>query len=284
MILPVWLGDGPAFPDPETAHPRGLLALGGDLGSGRLLAAYRAGIFPWFGPDDPIMWWSPDPRAVLFPREFHLARRLLRRLRAAEFQIRLDSAFSDVIRICAEIPRAGESGTWIVPGMIAAYTDLHKKGHAHSIELWRRPGPEENSPGISQAREECPRALPPVRDSGGFALVGACYGVEVYPVFCGESMFSLERDASKIALAALVHLALNAGIRAVECQFLTPHLASLGAREISRRGYLDLLASGIAENDASGKNKPDWRARQALFDDRKWPERLAQSLRSPSPP
>ena len=274
MILPLWLGDNPTFPDPRTAHHHGLLALGGDLGSERLLAAYRMGIFPWFGPDDPIMWWSPDPRAILFPREFHLARSLLRRLRKNDYVIRLDYAFAEVIQICAAIPRAGENGTWIVPEMIEAYSALHAEGHAHSVELWLRPDESPHSPAAD---------MPLIYDEKGYTLAGGCYGVEVNSVFCAESMFSRVRDASKISLAALICLAIarraegHNEIRALDCQFLTAHLASLGAREISRQDYLGLLAQDMQaeQNTISGQ---DWRRQQALFDDESWPNELARML------
>jgi leucyl/phenylalanyl-tRNA--protein transferase len=288
MILPLWLDDSLTFPDPQTAHPHGLLALGGDLQSRRILAAYRMGIFPWFGPEDPIMWWSPDPRAVLFPHEFHLAHRLLRRLRKGDFVIRLDSAFTEVIRICANIPRDGENGTWIVPEMIAAYCDIHKEGYAHSVEFWLRPD-------AAQEQALCIPAgrVPLVRDGEGYILAGACYGLEIGSIFCAESMFSLVRDASKVALAALVYLALKSAMRAIECQFLTAHLASLGARELRRRDYLDLLARGITDTAYAGQgvfaenaeehNGQAWHKQQALFENQGWPDELAHILKDGRP-
>jgi leucyl/phenylalanyl-tRNA--protein transferase len=249
VLLPLWLDDTHTFPDPETAHYRGLVALGGDLACDRLLEAYRRGIFPWFGPEDPLLWWSPDPRGVLFPRDFHLSRSLLRTLRTGEYAITLDCAFAEVIRTCADIPRAGEAGTWIVPEMITAYTELHKRGYAHSVEVWHR------------------TASSPV------TLAGGCYGVDMGSVFCGESMFSRMHDGSKMALAALACLALSRGIQAIDCQFLTPHLASLGAQEIRRRHYLDII-----EDRSTEVNRRDWHTWQAFFDDPNWPDKFRHSL------
>lgn len=265
MILPLWLSDSLEFPDPKTALQFGLVALGGDLSCERLLKAYSMGIFPWYGEDDPIMWWSPDPRTVLFPEEFHLSRSLLRRLRKHDYAIRVDSAFAEVIDICARIPRDGENGTWIVPEMMDAYIKLHREGHAHSVEVWLNPNAAENI----LANE-----LYPLRaaDANGSVLIGGCYGVQTGSVFCGESMFSLARDASKIALAALSYLG-RGSIRAIDCQFLTPHLASLGAKEISRARYLALLSPASPTDSADC-----WRGKEALFADPAWPEALARSV------
>ncbi|MDR2733810.1 MAG: leucyl/phenylalanyl-tRNA--protein transferase [Spirochaetota bacterium] len=264
MTLPLWLDDSLRFPNPGTAHPQGLLALGGDLSSERLLAAYGMGIFPWYGEDDPIMWWCPDPRAVIFPNEFHLSRRLLRRMRRRDYVIRVDSAFAEVIGMCANIPRAGEDGTWILPEMMDAYIRLHHEGHAHSVEFWLTPDAAEEIPvdKISQLRS-APCA-------GGYYLAGGCYGVYTGSVFCGESMFSLARGASKIALAALSYLAGRIAARAIDCQFMTPHLASLGAGNISRERYLALLAAPPDNNTYS-----DWGAANTLFADPAWVDEIA---------
>jgi len=200
------------FPDPEQANPDGLLAIGGNLEPATLLAAYSKGIFPWFGEGDPILWWAPDPRMVLFPAEFHCSRRLARRLKQSVYRFSWDEAFDDVIGNCASIPRRDQDGTWILPEMLAAYRELHRLGHAHSAEVWRDD-----------------------------ELIGGLYGVLNDGIFFAESMFSRERDASKMALARLVERALAEGWRLIDCQFHTSHLESLGAREISRREFLHML-------------------------------------------
>ncbi len=200
------------FPDPERAGADGLLAIGGDLSPETLLAAYTSGIFPWFNEGDPILWWSPDPRMVLFPDEFHASRRLARRMRQGRFRITHNAAFTDVMRGCAA-PRQWESGTWITEEMIQAYVRLFDLGHAQSIEVWM-----------------------------GDDLAGGSYGVQIGRAFFAESMFSRETDASKVALAHLVQQARREGWLFIDCQFHTAHLASLGAREIPRREYLKLLA------------------------------------------
>ncbi|HXH72481.1 MAG TPA: leucyl/phenylalanyl-tRNA--protein transferase [Mariprofundaceae bacterium] len=200
------------FPDPKQADPDGLLAIGGNLAPETLLAAYRKGIFPWYAEEQPILWWAPDPRMVLFPADFHASRRLRRRLTQACFRFSWDKAFDDVIRICATIPRRGQDGTWILPEMLEAYRELHRLGHAHSVEVWR-----------------------------GEELIGGLYGVLQDKVFFAESMFSRKPDGSKMALAKLVERALAEGWRLIDCQFHTEHLASLGAHTISRRQFMELL-------------------------------------------
>ena len=207
------LPDTSFFPPVETAlaDPNGLLAMGGDLSVERLLDAYRHGIFPWFNPGEPILWWSPDPRMVLFPHEFKISHSLRKTLRKGNYQVRTDTCFERVMRACAA-PRDAEGGTWIQEEMIAAYVRLHRLGVAHSIETWM-----------------------------DGELVGGLYGVGIGRMFYGESMFSRKTDASKIALA---HLALqlerwNFGM--IDCQMKTAHLASLGAREIPRRQFLERL-------------------------------------------
>ena len=198
-----------AFPDPELAldQPNGLLAAGGDLGSPRLLCGYRRGIFPWFSDGQPILWWSPDPRAVLWPDSLRINRTLRRTLRRETFTITTNTAFDRVIRECAA-PRAGQDGTWITSKMAIAYGRLHRAGHAHSIECWR-----------------------------GTDLAGGLYGVAIGRVFFGESMFSRAADASKIALAHLCTL----GFGLIDCQLPNPHLARLGAVEMQRRRFRALL-------------------------------------------
>jgi len=204
----------PFFPPVETAlrEPNGLLAMGGDLSLERLLEAYRHGIFPWFNPGEPILWWSPDPRMVLVPGEVRVTRSLAKRMRNAGFEVRVDTAFAEVMRACAA-PREGESGTWISPLMVAAYTRLHQAGYAHSVETWR-----------------------------DGQLVGGLYGVAIGRMFYGESMFSREPDASKVALVRLAQQLQRWGFGLIDCQMETPHLASLGACTMPRAAFIARLA------------------------------------------
>jgi len=211
-----WLSpqDAPEwFPPLEQAleEPSGLLAAGGDLSPERLLAAYRRGIFPWYSPGQPVLWWSPDPRAVLFPEEFRCSRSLAKRQRNAGFVSTVDRDFAAVIDGCAA-PRLVSPGTWITGEMRAAYLELHRLGHAHSVEVWHAE-----------------------------RLVGGLYGVRLGGVFFGESMFSGERDASKVALAQLVALAPRNCLAVIDCQLPSRHLASLGARTIPRSQFQALL-------------------------------------------
>jgi leucyl/phenylalanyl-tRNA--protein transferase len=214
----IWLdpaGDPTAFPNLESAQedPPGLIAAGGDLSPERLEAAYRRGIFPWYSDGQPILWWSPDPRMLLFPSEFHRSRSLAKRERHGGFDLRFDSDFDAVVGACAA-PRGSEGGgTWITVEMRAAYLEMHRRGLAHSVEIWRRD-----------------------------QLVGGLYGVQLGACFFGESMFSRETDASKLALSALVRHCLAVGIALVDCQMETGHLASLGARPVARAGFQALLA------------------------------------------
>jgi len=202
------------FPDPSLANAEGLLAVGGNLEPDTLLAAYSKGIFPWYGEGQPVLWWSPDPRMVLFPGEFHCSKRLARRMRQGRYAVSFDKAFDDVMATCADIPRRGEHGTWILPEMKIAYGRMHRLGYAHSIEVWEAD-----------------------------ALVGGLYGILLNRVFFAESMFSRRIDASKMALAALCERALRQGWTLIDCQFHTDHLASLGAREIGRESFLQLIDS-----------------------------------------
>jgi len=208
-----WLERETPFPPVRSAlkEPNGLLAAGGDLSPERLLDAYRRGIFPWYSEGDPILWWSPDPRMVLFPRELKISRSLGKTLRNRLYEARFDSAFEEVIKSCAA-PRKGEAGTWISEAMIQAYLELHRLGHAHSVETWI---------------------------DGD--LAGGLYGVAVGRVFFGESMFSRVRDASKIALAALVAHLDSTGFGLIDCQMHTRHLETLVAREIPRARFSRLL-------------------------------------------
>jgi leucyl/phenylalanyl-tRNA--protein transferase len=202
------------FPPVETAlrDPNGLLAMGGDLSLARLLDAYRHGIFPWFNPHEPILWWSPDPRMVLLPGEVRVTRSLAKRIRNAGFEVRVDTAFTDVMRACAA-PREGASGTWISPAIVAAYARLFDAGYAHSIETWH-----------------------------DGRLVGGLYGVAIGRMFYGESMFSREPDASKVALVRLAWQLQHWGFGLIDCQMETPHLASLGARTLTRAEFTARLA------------------------------------------
>ena len=208
-----WLERDAPFPPVRGAlkEPNGLLAAGGDLSPERLLEGYRHGIFPWFSEGDPILWWSPDPRTVLFPAELKISRSLGKTLRNRSYEVRFDSAFNEVIASCAA-PREGVSGTWISDAMIEAYLELHRLGHAHSVETWI-----------------------------GDELAGGLYGVAIGGVFFGESMYSRGRDASKIALAALVARVKAEGIGLIDCQMHTRHLETLGAREIPRARFSRLL-------------------------------------------
>ncbi|VXC67228.1 leucyl/phenylalanyl-tRNA-protein transferase [Enterobacterales bacterium 8AC] len=201
-----------AFPSPEGAlrDPNGLLAIGGDLTPSRLLAAYERGIFPWYSPGEAILWWSPDPRAVMFPAEHHVSRSLKRFLRANPFRITLNQDFAAVIAACAYRP---DEGTWIGPEVQQAYLQLHQQGHAHSVEVWQED-----------------------------KLVGGLYGVAQGALFCGESMFSRTTNASKCALMAFCRHFAAYGGELVDCQVLNAHTASLGAKEIPRRQFLQLLS------------------------------------------
>ena len=206
----------PAFPDPRRGDDEGLVAIGGDLSRERLLAAYASGIFPWYNEGFPVLWWSPNPRAVLNADELHVSRSLDRRLRRRDYALTWNLAFGDVIRACGE-QRKG--GTWIVPEMRRAYQQLHQHGHAHSVEVW-----QENR------------------------LVGGLYGVQRGAVFAAESMFHRITDASKIAVVAASRSLHRAGIQVVDVQFATPHLRSLGVKEISRDDYLGRVASASARH------------------------------------
>ena len=210
-----WLERDDPFPPVEAAlrEPNGLLCAGADLSAARLVAAYRRGIFPWYSGGEPILWWSPDPRMVLFCDQLKVSRSLAKNLRNKGFETRIDFAFSRVIKACAE-PRNGEPGTWIGKEMQAAYVALHRAGHAHSVETW-------------------------LDDR----LVGGLYGVAIGRAFFGESMFSRATDASKVALVALVEELRGRGIPMIDCQQRTPLLASLGARQIPRRQFLRRVAA-----------------------------------------
>ena len=202
------------FPDPTEARADGLLAVGGDLSPQRLILAYRSGIFPWFSYGDPPLWWCPDPRMVLFPAEFKPSKSLRKSIRTGGFSITQNSQFEAVIRACAEAPRPDQLGTWITEEMVQAYVELHRMGHAHSVEVWYHD-----------------------------ELVGGLYGIDLpeFKVFCGESMFSKRTDASKVGFSFLVASLLEQNYKLIDCQMYTDHLASLGAREIARQDFLGYL-------------------------------------------
>jgi len=220
-----WLRRDTPFPPVESAlrHPAGLLAAGADLSPQRLIDAYRLGIFPWFSAGEPILWWSPDPRMVLFPGEVKISRSLAKRLRRREFEARLDTAFAEVMRACAA-PRQGADGTWITPQMQQAYLRLHELGWAHSVETWVEG-----------------------------ELVGGLYGIAIGRAFYGESMFARTSDASKVALAHLARHLESRGFGMIDCQMSTAHLASLGAREIPRREFVAALRELTRSGDAPGR-------------------------------
>ena len=215
-VSPCWLDpESPTieFPDVELAlqEPDGLLAVGGALSKEWLLHAYQRGIFPWYGPGQPILWWAPDPRLILPPGQLHVSRSLARVIRKGRYALTLDTAFPDVITACAK-PRPGQSGTWITPGMREAYVALHREGYAHSAECWYEG-----------------------------QLAGGLYGVAIGQIFFGESMFTRRSDASKVAFVALVRQLARWGFRLIDCQVHTGHLASLGATAISRQAFTALL-------------------------------------------
>ncbi|NCC24512.1 MAG: leucyl/phenylalanyl-tRNA--protein transferase [Deltaproteobacteria bacterium] len=218
--MPVFrLPEVPFFPDPELADPCGLLAVGGDLSPGRLLAAYLAGVFPCYGPSDPILWWSPDPRLVLFPDDLHIPRSLRRVLNGRRFRVTMNEAFGRVIRFCAGVSRPGSDGVWLVPEMIEAYEKLHGLGLAVSVEAWDDEG-----------------------------LAGGFYGVALGRAFFGESMFHLRPESSKAALATFVrHFA--ARIDFVDCQQKTEHMVRLGGGEVDRRRFRRRLAAAVGDFD-----------------------------------
>jgi len=217
MSIPTPHASTVRFPPPETASPEGLLAIGGDLHSERLLEAYRCGIFPWYSAGQPVLWWSPDPRTVLFPNRLKISRSLRKTLRQEGFRVTLDTAFPAVIEACAA-PRRNRpgGGTWITEEMRAAYCRLHEEGYAHSVESWQ-----------------------------GGQLVGGLYGVSLGSAFFGESMFSWATDASKVALVHLVRQIEAWGFSLIDCQLASAHLFSLGAEEIPRVEFLALLRTAL---------------------------------------
>lgn len=228
-----------AFPDPNGAAPEGLVAYGTDLTPSLLIDAYSHGIFPWFDDDaEPVLWWSPDPRAVMSPRAMHISKSLAKRIRSGVFHVTVDTAFAEVTAACAE-PRANSSGTWITRKMRDAYRQLHDLGLAHSVETWR-----------------------------GDDLVGGLYGVSLGRMFFGESMFSRNPDASKVALAHLAAQLDFWDFTLIDCQIPTQHLASLGAHEIARCRFLELVAANRRYQDRRGRWDFDDLAVRDTFRDR----------------
>ena len=201
------------FPNPTLAEDDGLLAVGGDLSTERLLLAYQNGIFPWYRDDEPILWFSPHERFVIYPGELVVSKSMRKVLNSGQFKITLNQCFADVIAACAKAPRPGQDGTWITADMQQAYISLNQKGYAHSVEVWQDD-----------------------------ELVGGLYGVEVGKVFCGESMFSKVSNASK---TALIYLCNSGRYNLIDCQVYTPHLESMGARMISREEYIKMLKKDL---------------------------------------
>jgi len=211
------------FPPVNHAEDDGLLAVGGDLTKERLLAAYSRGIFPWYEVGQPILWWSPDPRLVLFPEELKISRSLRKVLRKEQFEIRFDSAFEDVIKACASVRKEQGAETWIIPEMQRAYIELHEEGYGHSVESWLEG-----------------------------ELVGGLYGISLGQCFFGESMFSTMNDSSKVALVALAEFSQQVGIKLIDCQMTTSHLLSLGAREITRQEFIEKLKKHLENPTIKG--------------------------------
>ena len=218
------------FPPVDSASPEGLLAVGGDLRPERLLEGYRHGIFPWYSDDQPILWWSPDPRTVLFPDTLHISRSLKRSLRPGLFRVTLDQCFRDVMQHCAgPRPQYPDGGTWITAEMLEAYTRLHELGYAHSVETWQEG-----------------------------QLVGGLYGVALGGAFFAESMFTRVPDASKVGLVLLVRQLHAWGFRIIDCQQASPHVMSFGAEEIPRREFLDHLAAALTLPERRGRWEFDY--------------------------
>ncbi len=223
--MPVYLlSENITFPSPGLARKDGLLAVGGDLSIERLLKAYELGIFPWYSEGDPILWWSPDPRLVLFPKEIRISKSLKKTVKQKKFEVRFDTAFVEVITACSTVSRKNQPGTWIVNDMIEAYTELFHAGFAHSVEAWQ-----------------------------GQMLMGGLYGVSLGGCCFGESMFTYTSNASKVAFAALVEHLGQAGFDMIDCQIPTGHLKRFGAKEIPRHSFLDKLNDSVRKPTKRGK-------------------------------
>ena len=217
--MPIFqLTDEIIFPSPELARKDGLLAIGGDLSEERLITAYSMGIFPWYTEGSPILWWAPDPRLVLFPEELKVSRSLRKVMNKGTFKVTMNTAFDEVVRSCSGMLRKGQEGTWITEDMIAAYTRLHKAGYAHSIESWYEG-----------------------------ELAGGLYGITLGKAFFGESMFSRRSNASKVAFVWLVERLKEQGFRLIDCQVTTGHLLTLGAREVPRKMFLEILREALKD-------------------------------------
>lgn len=216
------------FPPPEKATAEGIVAAGGNLSPGMLLSAYSQGIFPWFSEHDPILWWSPDPRFVLFPEKLHVSKSMRRFLKKTDLQFTVDTAFPEVLEACAAAPRDGQEGTWITADMQEAYTTLHEMGYAHSVEAWQPEG----------------------------RLAGGLYGVSLGNIFFGESMFARVSNASKAAFIVFVRDLEKRGFRLIDSQIYTRHLESLGGEDISRDRYLELLREGLEYPTLKGSWQP----------------------------
>ena len=204
------------FPSAEYSTPKGIVAIGGDLSPERLLLAYKSGIFPWYNECDPIIWWSLDPRMVLFPEKLKVSKSMRPFFNQKKFQVTYNQDFEAVINACKNTYRPGQGGTWISDDMVEAYTNLHNLGHAHSVEVWQ-----------------------------GDSMVGGLYGIKVGKVFCGESMFSLKTNASKFGFISAVQKMKSEGIEMIDCQQETDHLKSLGAETIRKVKFLDLLSKFV---------------------------------------
>jgi leucyl/phenylalanyl-tRNA--protein transferase len=211
------------FPPVESSSPEGIVAVGGRLSPGMLISAYSQGIFPWYTEGEPILWWSPEPRCVLFPEEIHVSRSMHALLKKGRFRFSLDTCFDKVINACKNAPRPGQRGTWITDEMLDAYISLHRLGYAHSVEVW-----------------------------DGALLAGGMYGVSLGRCFFGESMFTLISNASKAALIHLTRLIEKLGFIFLDCQVYSPHLGTMGARRILRREFMSLLRTGLQENTVRG--------------------------------
>mgnify|MGYP001824196633 CR=1 FL=1 len=223
--MPVYqLSEDLAFPSPHLASKEGLLAVGGDLTRTRLLLAYSHGIFPWYSVNEPILWWSPDPRLVLYPDELKISRSLARVIKKGVYTVTVDRAFDQVINECARVRQENQEGTWIVDEMVNAYCKLHESGFAHSAEAW-----------------------------DGDHLVGGLYGVSLGRCFFGESMFTRLSNASKVAFVSLVQHLRSLNFTLIDCQVTTAHLTRFGAREVSRSRYLEELEEGLKTPTLRGK-------------------------------
>ena len=222
--MPVYLlDDSIKFPHPAHAEPNGLLAVGGDLSAERLIEAYRSGIFPWFSEGDPILWFSPDPRLVIFLDELSVSRKLQKVIRQREFQVSFDTSFLEVVKRCAEVTRKGQSGTWITADMVSAYEELHKRGYAHSVEAYHEG-----------------------------ALVGGLYGVSLGGAFFGESMFFDRSGASKVALYYLVERLRRWDFDFIDSQVPNEHMKSMGGREVDRNSFLIMLDKSLQKDTKKG--------------------------------